>query len=306
MSTADFWIGRLAGENEFDLGLFHPAQNFLSRNPQTGVHDDGTADALFGPLPGLLEEDKPYSLLFSHQLEKPEASLFSSDANCLYPAAGLNPVSPTSAPSTDIVNQTTPPSLFGEEDDASAEAEKPGSKRKRDAKTATKSGKPKASSEKPPEAVPKRRRQPKRGASKKTTNSAAQAREANKPKYRRQRSLEKNRVAASKCRKRKKQWTETLEQKKSGLESVHRELQSEYTELLQESSKLKNFLITHASCQDPNIDTWIKNEASKYVRNLHNSAGPRSMYSVSSVEAVGSADDSQDDAVISPQSPVPS
>jgi len=84
----------------------------------------------------------------------------------------------------------------------------------------------------------------------------------------RETSLEKNRVAACKSRIRKKRWTETLEEKKQVLEASHRELQAQYVGLLQELSQLKDFLITHAACHEPNIDMWIQHEASKYVGKL--------------------------------------
>jgi hypothetical protein len=84
-----------------------------------------------------------------------------------------------------------------------------------------------------------------------------------------ERSLERNRIAASKSRKRKKQWTESLEEKKQRLERLHGELQASYVDLLQELSQLKNFLIGHAACHEPNIDIWIHHEASKYVDKLN-------------------------------------
>ncbi|KAG6049175.1 hypothetical protein E4U17_006909 [Claviceps sp. LM77 group G4] len=125
-----------------------------------------------------------------------------------------------------------------------------------------------------------------RGLSKSETRHSART-EDSKKSTRRERSLERNRVAASKCRKRKKAWTEKLEEKKSGLEAMNSELQSQYLGLLEESSYLKNHLISHAGCHDPNIDVWINNEASKYVRRLSGSDNPhrdRSIHSLPSLE----------------------
>ncbi|KAG6112760.1 hypothetical protein E4U13_004156 [Claviceps humidiphila] len=125
-----------------------------------------------------------------------------------------------------------------------------------------------------------------RGPSKGETRHSART-EDSKKSTRRERSLERNRVAASKCRKRKKAWTEKLEEKKSGLEAMNSELQSQYLGLLEESSYLKNHLISHAGCHDPNIDVWINNEASKYVRRLSGSDNPhraRSIHSLPSLE----------------------
>lgn len=101
----------------------------------------------------------------------------------------------------------------------------------------------------------------------------------------RRRSLEQNRVAALKCRKRKKRWTENLEQKKSGLEAIHTDLLGEYENLFQESSQLKNLLTIHAGCQDLNIDIWTRNEASKYVRNLHSPHGANGLCSVPTLDS---------------------
>jgi hypothetical protein len=83
-------------------------------------------------------------------------------------------------------------------------------------------------------------------------------------------SLERNRVAACKSRIRKKRWTGNLEEKKQRLEAMHGELQAQYVGLLQESSQLKDFLISHASCHEPNIDIWIQHEVSKYIGKLAN------------------------------------
>ncbi|KFA65616.1 hypothetical protein S40285_09500 [Stachybotrys chlorohalonatus IBT 40285] len=81
----------------------------------------------------------------------------------------------------------------------------------------------------------------------------------------RNRILERNRVAASKCRQKKKEWTYNLEDTKSILEAQNMELHSEYDELLEQSTKMKNALLCHATCNDPIIDRWIKVEARKYV-----------------------------------------
>jgi hypothetical protein len=84
----------------------------------------------------------------------------------------------------------------------------------------------------------------------------------------REMSLAKNRVAACKSRIRKKRWTENLEDEKQMLETMRRQLQAEYLGLLQESSQLKDYLLSHASCHEPSIDIWIQHEASKYMGNL--------------------------------------
>ncbi|KAL1872307.1 hypothetical protein VTK73DRAFT_1617 [Phialemonium thermophilum] len=78
--------------------------------------------------------------------------------------------------------------------------------------------------------------------------------------------LERNRIAASKCREKKKQYVSELEETKSELEAQHTQLQMEYNGLLTEVSGLKHHIMTHAKCNDPNIDRWLSNEARKFVQ----------------------------------------
>ncbi|SPO06886.1 uncharacterized protein DNG_09580 [Cephalotrichum gorgonifer] len=78
--------------------------------------------------------------------------------------------------------------------------------------------------------------------------------------------LERNRVAASKCRQRKKEWVSGLEEAKNGLEAQNSHLQMELNGLLGEVSRMKNQIMAHASCHDPNIDKWIDNEARRFVQ----------------------------------------
>jgi hypothetical protein len=77
--------------------------------------------------------------------------------------------------------------------------------------------------------------------------------------------LERNRVAASKCRQKKKEWVQDLEETKGDLEAQHMRLQREYTSLLSEATEMKNRLMVHAGCNDANIDMWIENQAKKFV-----------------------------------------
>lgn len=77
--------------------------------------------------------------------------------------------------------------------------------------------------------------------------------------------LERNRVAASKCRQKKKAWVSDLETQKTELERKHSNLQHEYTGLVNEVTQLKNQLMAHAGCNDPRIDGWIETEAKRFV-----------------------------------------
>lgn len=84
--------------------------------------------------------------------------------------------------------------------------------------------------------------------------------------HKRSKFLERNRIAASKCREKKKQYVSDLEETKVGLEAQHNHLRMEYDGLLSEVSGLKHHLMTHAKCNDPNIDRWLSNEATRFVQ----------------------------------------
>ncbi|CAG9955393.1 unnamed protein product [Clonostachys rosea f. rosea IK726] len=78
--------------------------------------------------------------------------------------------------------------------------------------------------------------------------------------------LERNRLAASKCRHKKKEWVQNLEETRGILETKHHSLQREYSALTEEVSQLKNFLMAHSGCNDANIDQWIQAEARQFAR----------------------------------------
>jgi len=78
--------------------------------------------------------------------------------------------------------------------------------------------------------------------------------------------LERNRIAASKCRQKKKEWMSDLEETKTGLENTRNQLQMEYTGLLSEVNRMKDQLMSHAGCNDSNIDRWLENEARRFVQ----------------------------------------
>lgn len=82
---------------------------------------------------------------------------------------------------------------------------------------------------------------------------------------RRNKFLERNRVAASKCRQKKKEWMHSLEETKAELEKTHTTLHETLNGLLAEISVMKEHLMMHANCGDQNIDRWFANEARKFV-----------------------------------------
>ncbi|KAI1266719.1 hypothetical protein F5Y18DRAFT_425971 [Xylariaceae sp. FL1019] len=77
--------------------------------------------------------------------------------------------------------------------------------------------------------------------------------------------LLRNRVAAMKCRKKRKEWVTDLEETKLGLESQNSHLHLELDGLMDEASRIRAQLMAHANCNDPNIDKWIENEAKRFV-----------------------------------------
>ncbi|KAK8135280.1 bZIP transcription factor [Apiospora sp. TS-2023a] len=106
--------------------------------------------------------------------------------------------------------------------------------------------------------LPPRRRRPRKPKPKPQLSTEEEEAKKNK-------TLERNRVAASKCREKKKDWTKDLEETKIGLESQNSHLQMEYSTLVKEVGEIRAQLMTHASCHDANIDKWIENEAKKFV-----------------------------------------
>ncbi|KAK1766133.1 hypothetical protein QBC33DRAFT_516042 [Phialemonium atrogriseum] len=117
----------------------------------------------------------------------------------------------------------------------------------------------------PPDNPPPKKRKPR-----KTKRAANMPKDEEK----RVKFLERNRIAASKCREKKKQFVSELEDTKIDLEAQHAQLQLEYNSLLSEVSGLKHRLMAHAKCNDPNIDSWLSNEARRFVQTTTDLFGP--------------------------------
>ncbi|KAL8371801.1 hypothetical protein RB595_001547 [Gaeumannomyces hyphopodioides] len=78
--------------------------------------------------------------------------------------------------------------------------------------------------------------------------------------------LARNRVAALKCRRKKKVFVSDLEEQRIDLEQKRQKLQTEYSTLLNEVTSIKNRLMDHATCNDPHIDNWLDLEARRFVQ----------------------------------------
>lgn len=68
------------------------------------------------------------------------------------------------------------------------------------------------------------------------------------PDERRQRFLERNRAAASRCRQKRKLWVNSLEKKADDLANMNVSLTNEVTLLRNEVAQLKQLLLAHKDC----------------------------------------------------------
>ncbi|KAJ4251954.1 hypothetical protein NW762_011254 [Fusarium torreyae] len=80
--------------------------------------------------------------------------------------------------------------------------------------------------------------------------------------------LKRNRIAASKCRQKKKEWVNNLEETRYGLEHENSALHKQYNGLVDELSSIKTQLMQHASCNDANINQWLDTEAKRFVQRI--------------------------------------
>lgn len=95
---------------------------------------------------------------------------------------------------------------------------------------------------------------------------------------------QRNRVAASKCRQKKKEKVDELKEIKQSLEARNHDLHVEYQRLRQEIGRVKSDLIHHTECNDPNIDRWVENEAKGYVQKLVRNDEQQRMGSIGSAD----------------------
>ncbi|KAI3391778.1 hypothetical protein diail_6800 [Diaporthe ilicicola] len=116
----------------------------------------------------------------------------------------------------------------------------------------------------------------------KTVKQESEDEEEDEPTDKRKKFLEKNRIAASKCREKKKKWVHELEYSKSHLERHNMELRLEHRGLLNELNQTKSMLMSHAECNDPNITEWLNNQARRIVQtsgpSMFSMANPLSAY----------------------------
>ncbi|PHH74681.1 hypothetical protein CDD80_2899 [Ophiocordyceps camponoti-rufipedis] len=146
---------------------------------------------------------------------------------------------------------------------------------------------------------PRKRRRTATTTATTTTTTTISSRSCSKEDARRARCLERNRVAASKCREKKKLWVHELEATKIELEQQHANLQREYGSLLDETTRIKTTLMTHSICNDRNIDSWIEAEASRFVSRSYPKPAPSPAPQPAQDSAPSSVDDSQPPSAVS-------
>lgn len=78
--------------------------------------------------------------------------------------------------------------------------------------------------------------------------------------------LARNRAAALKCRRKKKIFVSDLERQRIEAERQNQRLVDEHTALMNEVTRIKNSIMEHAACNDPQIDNWFGLEARRFVQ----------------------------------------
>ncbi|OCK79100.1 hypothetical protein K432DRAFT_258023, partial [Lepidopterella palustris CBS 459.81] len=77
--------------------------------------------------------------------------------------------------------------------------------------------------------------------------------------------LEKNRLAAHKCRQKKKQWVQDLEAQGRELTAMHAHLKEHVATLREQVLMLKNELFVHANCGCWEIDRYLERVAGEMI-----------------------------------------
>ena len=129
------------------------------------------------------------------------------------------------------------------------EANSPAKKRKRNGST---------NNEQAPQTTKRSRKYATRGSS--TTEANDKPEDEKRSKF-----LERNRVAASKCRQKKKEWTQNLENRARELQKNNNLLRMEVESLRQETLFLKGEMLKHSSCDCEQIQIFMKSESNNFL-----------------------------------------
>lgn len=101
--------------------------------------------------------------------------------------------------------------------------------------------------------------------SRKNSKTSKEIDEASAQEAKRRRFLERNRVAASKCRQKKKEWMQNLEETARTAQHNSKFLQAAVGQLKDELLMLKQELLKHHDCDCAKIRTYLMQEAEKVV-----------------------------------------
>ncbi|CEP08450.1 hypothetical protein [Parasitella parasitica] len=85
---------------------------------------------------------------------------------------------------------------------------------------------------------------------------------------RRKKFLERNRVAAYKCRQKKKNWMQELEHKAEIQNSQNEELRKLVALLKEESMYLRNLLLTHGNCECDSVQAYLRKQSAEITNNI--------------------------------------
>ncbi|KAH9901835.1 hypothetical protein F4778DRAFT_127529 [Xylariomycetidae sp. FL2044] len=252
------YFGYSMPEDEVDEYDFFCASGMAGHQPE--YHQDGTSGAYVDDYPADLHSTQSYP---SHSIPVPPVAIQPSAAMAMNSFSPRDVRSRLAAPQPGLF-QLSSPGL------SSTSSSTPDTRASHH--VITPDNMPLVPAQKPPEPVsevigppvrtvdlpPRNKRRPRKPKPREEVDPDVEETKRNK-------FLERNRVAATKCRQKKKEWVSDLEETKFGLESQNNHLQMEYNNLMNEVGQIRSQLMGHAHCGDANINKWIENEAKKFV-----------------------------------------
>ncbi|CAJ0541287.1 Ff.00g079750.m01.CDS01 [Fusarium sp. VM40] len=256
------------------------AQDFPDNYNLTGANDTDIDPLLNmsstgGPVPSIVSNAMDTQFLVSSAMWNPALNnpinFYPSSISSLAPKALTNsprpptetrssPRTPSSEPvfgSTRTSSKSSIPSVDSQDPDAKPRRSSRGAKTQRQPATVEPVAKP-----------PRRRRVSKEPSLKEEDEEEDDDDPGPEGSDKRNRFLKRNRIAASKCRQKKKEWVSNLEDTRYNLEHENNTLHKQYNGLVDELSTIKNQLMEHASCNDANINQWLDNEAKRFVQRI--------------------------------------
>ncbi|KAI6767529.1 hypothetical protein HG530_005538 [Fusarium avenaceum] len=256
------------------------AQDFPDNYTLTGANDIDidpllNVSSTGGPVPSIVSNTMDAQFLMSSAMWNPALNnpinFYPSSISSLAPKALANsprpptetrssPRTPSSEPvfgSTRTSSKSSIPSVDSHDPDAKPRRSSRGTKTQRQPATVEPVAKP-----------PRRQRISKEPSLKEEDEEEDDDDPGAEGSDKRNKFLKRNRIAASKCRQKKKEWVSNLEDTRYSLEHENNNLHKQYNGLVDELSTIKNQLMEHASCNDANINQWLDNEAKRFVQRI--------------------------------------